>query len=199
MGSISLKYKSKSGNLTAPGDVDPGAMVPIATVSVSAGGASYVEFTSIPGYYQHLQIRGMGRTNRSANGDYALISVNGDTSTSNYTTHYMQGNGSAISAGSYIQSFAGALMSRWAAASDGANIFGVGILDIFDYSNASKYKVFRDISGLQTATSNSQINLESSTWLSNTAITSLRISPGAGTSWNQYTTFALYGIKRAGA
>jgi hypothetical protein len=199
MASISLKYKSKSGNLTAPGDVDPGAMIPIATVSVSSGGASYVEFTSIPSAYEHLQVRAIGRTNRSANGDYALISVNGDTSTSNYTTHYLQGNGSSVASGAYVQSFAGALMSRWAAANDGSNIFGLGILDILDYSNTNKYKTFRDISGLDTNTSNSQVNFESSLWLSTAVINALRITPGAGTTWQQYSHFALYGIKRAGA
>ena len=47
MASISLKNKSKSGNLTAPGDVDPGAMIPIATSTVSSATAT-VTFSSIP-------------------------------------------------------------------------------------------------------------------------------------------------------
>lgn len=199
MGILSLKNKSSLSTLAHPSAADLGAMIPIATVTVGSGGASYVEFTSIPNVYEHLQIRAIGRTNRSANGDYALISVNGDTSTSNYTTHYLQGNGSAATAGAYVQSFAGALMNRWAAASDGASIFGAGILDILDYSNTNKYKTFRDISGLETNTSNSQVNFESSIWLSTAVINALRITPGAGTSWNQYSSFALYGIKRAGA
>lgn len=199
MASISLKYKSKSGNLTAPGDVDPGAMIPIATVTVSSGGSSSISFTSIPSTYEHLQLRGIGRTNRSANGDYSLISVNSDTSTSNYTTHYLQGNGTSAAAGAYVQSYGGALLNRWAAASDTSNVFGAAIVDILDYSNTNKYKTFRNIGAVDNNDANGQINLQSTLWLSTAAVTSLTITPGAGTSFNQYSHFALYGIKRAGA
>ena len=47
MGAISLKYKSKSGNLTAPGDVDPGAMIPIATTALTTTAAN-ITFSNIP-------------------------------------------------------------------------------------------------------------------------------------------------------
>lgn len=167
----------------------------IATTTVGSGGASSISFTSIPSTYTHLQIRGIGRTNRAANGDYAVVKVNSDASTSNYTSHYLQGNGSTAASGPYVNSFAGGLWSRWAAASDGSNIFGAGVMDILDYANTNKYKTFRDLGGLETNTSNSQINFESTVWLSTSAITSITISPGAGTSWDQYTQFALYGIK----
>ena len=56
MASISLKNKSKSGNLTAPGDVDPGAMIPLMTTTVGTA-VSAVTFSDIPQAYEHLQIR----------------------------------------------------------------------------------------------------------------------------------------------
>ena len=174
---------------------DPNATWLIQRTTVGSGGSSSITFSSIPSTYTHLQIRGIGRTNRSANGDYALVKLNNDSSTSNYTTHYLQGNGSTVAAGGYVQSFAGYLWSRWGAASDASNIFGAGILDILDYANTNKYKTGRDTGGLETNTANSQINLESSIWLSTSAVTSITITPGAGTSWNQYSTFALYGVK----
>ena len=51
MASISLKYKSKSGNLTAPGDVDLGAMIPLMTATPSGTGT--VTFSNIPQSYEH--------------------------------------------------------------------------------------------------------------------------------------------------
>ena len=175
--------------------VNRGDMEAIAMVEVGSAGASSIVFSSIPSTYKHLQIRGIGRTNRSANGDYALVRLNSDSSSSNYTSHYLQGNGSTVSVGAYVQSFTGLLWSRWAAASDGANIFGAGILDILDYTNTNKYKTSKNIGALETNSSNSQINFESAVWLSTSAVTGITIIPGAGTSWSQYSSFALYGIR----
>ena len=79
MGSISLKTKSKSNNLTAPGDVDLGAMIPIATSTVGAGGVATVTFSSIPANYEHLQLRYITRNNRSGQSVDAInIKANGD-------------------------------------------------------------------------------------------------------------------------
>jgi len=169
----------------------------IATVTVGSGGSSSITFSSIPSTYQHLQIRAIGRTNRSANGDYSLFQFNSDTSSSNYTTHYLSGNGSTVDSGAYVTSFGGVLVNRWGAASDTASSFGALVFDLLDYANTNKYKTARSMGALETNTSNSQINLQSSVWLSTAAISSITIIPGAGTSWNQYSSFALYGIKAA--
>ena len=67
MASISLKNKSKSGNLTAPGDVDLGAMIPIATTTLASGAASII-FTDIPTNYEHLQLRMSLLTQRATYG-----------------------------------------------------------------------------------------------------------------------------------
>ncbi len=200
MASISLKYKSKSGNLTAPGDVDPGAMIPIATVTVGAGGSSSISFTSIPSVYEHLQIRAIGRTNRAATGgDYAIAVLNGDTTAANYGLHQLLGNGASVSSGAFTGSFGGVFLSRWGAANDGSNMFGVAIIDILDYSNTNKYKTVRSLAALDTNSASGQITLESNLWMNTSSVSSITINPGAGTSWSQYSSFALYGIKRAGA
>ena len=76
----SLKNKSKLSTLTSPFDIDLGGMIPLSTVAVGAGGAANVEFTSIPGYYEHLQVRFITRF-----GSVAIfkITANSDTG-SNY-------------------------------------------------------------------------------------------------------------------
>ena len=93
MASISLKYKSKQGNLTAPGDVDPGAMIPIATVN-GTGSSSTLTFSSIPQNYEHLQIRGIASVGDM---DDVIIQFNSDTG-SNYSWHMIVGNGSSVAA-----------------------------------------------------------------------------------------------------
>jgi len=183
-----------SGHLFAPS----GAYDSIATTTVGSGGASSITFSSIPSTYTHLQIRAIGRTNRVAvGGDYAIAVINSDSNAANYSLHQLLGNGSAASSNAYPATFAGVFLSRWGAASDAASMFGTSIIDILDYANTSKYKSFRALGGLDTNSANSQVNFESNLWMSTSAITSITISPGAGTSWSQYTQFALYGIKGA--
>jgi hypothetical protein len=196
MASISLKYKSKSGNLTAPGDVDPGAMIPLATTTLSSNTAS-VTFSDIPQNYEHLQIRVLARTNRaSAQGDYIKLNFNSDTA-ANYAGHELSGwNGSALSAAN--TSVGAAFVNRFAAANQEANAFGAGIIDILDYANTGKYTTVRSVAGWADTTAGNP-HFNSALWQNTSAITSIAIIAGGGTLINQYSHFALYGIKRAGA
>jgi len=191
MASISLKYKSKSGNLTAPGDVDPGAMIPIATTTLSTTTAT-ITFSNIPQDYEHLQIRLLGRTNSGNGSDYIGMTVNGASST--YTQHQLVGNGSTVSAGANnglssipLQRFNGV----------GTSIMGVMIIDILDYANTNKNKTVRELGGFET-NSDGYLGLVSGMLVSTNAVTSLAFTPASG-SFVQYTHAALYGIKRAGA
>lgn len=197
MGSISLKYKSKSGNLTAPGDVDPGAMIPIATISVGSGGVSSIDFTSIPTTYEHLQLRALVRTTSTTDstGTYLAYNFNNDT-TGIYGTHVLKGS-------SYVETaFVGTgqtvgYMERVAGANQASNVFGVIIMDILDYSNTNKYKTVRHIGGFDGSGSG-QVGIFSTLYRSTSAVNRLTFYP-ATNLFAQYSHFALYGIKRAGA
>ena len=168
----------------------------IASVTVGSGGIATIDFTSIPATYKHLQIRGIGRTNRADILDYYSVRFNSDTG-SNYAWHQLYGSGStaAAQAGATqtsIRSF------RVAGGNDAANMFGAQIMDIVDYASTSKYKTFRSFGGLDTnsATANTtEVDLCSGLWQSTSAITSIQLLPGGGTLWAQDSTFALYGIK----
>jgi len=197
MGSISLKTKSKSNNLTAPGDVDLGAMIPIATSTVGAGGVATVTFSSIPANYEHLQLRYITRNNRSGQSVDAInIRANGDTA-ANYANHRLQSDGSNGSS-SGGTSLGYAIFGQTTASTATASVFAVGIMDILDYSNTSKYKTFRTLSGFD-ANGSGYAGLYSGLWQSTAAINSLTISSNDGSGILQYSSFALYGIKRAGA
>jgi hypothetical protein len=68
-----------------------GSFESIATVTVGGGGASSIEFTSIPGTYQHLQVRLIGRSSSTgATGNNFDLTLNGDTA-SNYAYHGLYG------------------------------------------------------------------------------------------------------------
>jgi hypothetical protein len=196
MASISLKYKSKSGNLTAPGDVDPGAMIPLSTVSVGAGGVSSVVFSNIPQVYQDLQVRFIFRgTLADVNCDM-FCWLNGDTAQANYGRTFLRGNGTAASAGIAAPSTA-AISGTGTGSTATASMFGSGILDILDYSNSNKNKTTKSLSGEERNGAGS-IYLFSTYYTVNTAITSLTLVPQAS-AFAEYSHFALYGIKKAGA
>lgn len=164
----------------------------IATVTVGSGGASNIEFTSIPSTYTHLQIRGILRTTTANTGsDNALVTFNSDTG-SNYSWHLIQGSGSAASsaAGATQTSMRGAEVPR---NNNTASAFAVTIIDILDYANTNKYKTIRCIDGWDGNGSGS-LDVHSGNWRSTSAITSIKITPEIN-NWAQYSSLALYGVK----
>jgi len=164
----------------------------LATVTVPSGGAAFIEFTSIPSTYKHLQVRWIFRSNRVTNPDFLKLTLNGDTAT-NYSWHYIQGDGSTTLASASAS--ADYIINRSApGSSQAANVYGAGITDILDYANTNKYKTSRTLGGFDD-NSIGQVSLQSGNWRSTSAVTSLRLTVGAGTLLSQYSSFALYGIK----
>jgi hypothetical protein len=167
----------------------------IATVTIGSGGASNVEFTSIPGTYAHLQIRILARSTRTTSEtDYMNVTVNSDTG-ANYSYHYLEGNGTSIGAGSSLS--LNQMYSSYIG-SDGASnssIFGANVIDILDYSSANKNKTFRFLGGMDNNGTGGKVAMMSGLWMnSSTAISSIKFTPSTG-SFKQYSSFALYGIK----
>lgn len=163
----------------------------ISTVNVSTA-VSSITFSSIPATYTHLQIRCIARSSYLNTG-YGSIQFNSDTG-SNYNAHYVYGNGSAVVAsamGNYTR------MDFLALSQSASNTFGAGVIDILDYSNTNKYKTVRSlVGGDDNGGSGGRIALDSGVWMSTSAITSINISSGGGAeNFQQYSQFALYGIK----
>ena len=164
----------------------------IGTAVVGAGGATDVTFSSIPQTYKHLQIRGISRDNRASTANSVLIRVNGDTG-SNYAFHRLIGDGSTPSAsGLATQTEAYAYIEP--CASSTSNIFGTGIIDVLDYTNTNKTKVFRTF-GSNDQNGSGFITLYSGLWNNTSAISTIRLYPDNSASFVQYTQFDLYGIK----
>ena len=169
----------------------------IATVTVGAGGSSSIEFTSIPSTYKHLQIRAITRSTRSDNSDGPLFRLGAgsiDTG-SNYSWHFLKGEGSAASANGFAtQSSLG--LGDMPAASRTSGIFGAFVIDILDYQNTNKYKTTRALNGYDSNGAG-DLRFVSGSWRSTSAVDTIRIYPEVGPNFAQYSQFALYGIKGA--
>lgn len=175
--------------LAAGGDFES-----IATITVGSGGASEIEFASIPSTYQHLQIRYIARTNRTGNtDDFMAIRFNSDNG-SNYVIHLLYGTGTsalATAATSQTMSALGIITATDATAS----IFGAGVADILDYNSTSKTTTIRSM-GSTDRNGAGQVRLNSGMWTSTNAVTSITLLPfTAGVDFVQHTTAALFGVK----
>ena len=170
----------------------------IATTTVGGGGSSTVTFSSIPSTYKHLQIRAIARYSRniSSTGSTDMY-FNTDTTYTNYRTHYLYGDGASTGAGTNQSSGRYAGGPEVSGNTSTANVFAVSIIDILDYANTSKYKTVRQLSGNDVNGSGGDITLASSIWMSTSAVTSLTLDATVtgAYSYNQYSSFALYGVK----
>jgi hypothetical protein len=169
-----------------------GSFESIATTTVGSGGQASIEFTSIPQTYTHLQIRGIGRG--SLSGDAALhLRFNSDAN-SNYSRGRIYGeNTSAGADGSQNNTE----MTSGKTTNE-ANMFGATIIDILNYKNTNIYKSVKVLTGFNRNTGNCIVSLLSGTWRNTNAISSilLRLDDyGSGAVFQQYSQFALYGIK----
>jgi hypothetical protein len=164
----------------------------LATVTVPSGGVASVTFAGIPTGYKHLQVRIIGKTNRALNRDGAKVTFNSDTSSS-YVDHYLYGTGSSAAAG-YDAAAPASGIYRLSGNTDASNIFGAIVYDILDYANTNKNKTCRYLGGVDLNGAG-EIYFGSNLYMKTDAISSITFAPLVGTSFLEYSQFALYGIK----
>ena len=171
-----------------------GSYESIATVTVGSGGSSSISFTSIPSTYAHLQIRWLGRSARTGSTNDALKMTFNSATTNYYGGHFLYGTGAA--AGALSDSSSSTMYGGYVTTADSiSSSFGVGIIDILDYANTNKNKTVRLISGMDNNGTGGYLNFSSSLWMQTTAVSSITLTPNSATNLQQYSQFALYGIK----
>jgi len=167
----------------------PLAFTKIASVTVGAGGAATISFTSIPQTYtdlcMKLSIRGLG----SATNESYYINVNGTGFTGTRRALF----GTGTTAGSE-----NAANIRWDYFSDAgatANSFGSGELYIPNYTGSTNKSISLEgvaegnVAGMFRA-------MTAALWSNSAAITSLTLE-GLNGNIAQYSTAVLYGISKS--
>jgi hypothetical protein len=170
-----------------------GAMVPIATVTVT--GPQAIAFTNIPQTYQDLLIvvnTALGGTGSGATSGYPYYyntSLNGDGTTSNYSTTFLLGNGSTASS-TRVTSSSGAIVGGYIVGSTDSSMLGIIYQHILNYTNTSGFKTV-------LARSSGDMNgagftsLSTMLWRNTSAITQINTSH----DWVPGSTLTLYGIR----
>lgn len=169
---------------------------------VLSGSQATVTFNSIPQTYKHLQLRFIAQTNRATyNTDSFLVDqINGVVVSDKFGGRLLGANdassGSYSSSNYYTNS---GIICAQISSSVAANVFGVGVVDILDYTNTNKLKTFSCFGGADTNGTaggyRPSVGLYSGTYPSTAAITSFRCTMFDGTLFSPYTHIALYGIK----
>jgi len=168
----------------------------ISTYTVGAGGSSAdIVFSSIPATYKHLQIRGIYKRTGVEAISGINLTLNGDTTNTNYARHDMYGVGSGTGAASGVPT--GSNTAKIIVYAGASYQFGPSIIDILDYATTTKYKTVRAIGGVDVNNlASGGVLLSSGLWLNTAAVNSVTLSFGGATAV-QYTSFSLYGIKGA--
>jgi hypothetical protein len=182
-----------SSKLTA---ADVGDFESIATIN-GTGSTPTLTFTNIPNTYTNLQIRMSLVTSGSfqQNSVYGgWVTFNNDTG-SNYSDHYLYGDGATPGAGATINKANMGLIAYGA----GPTYPGVNIVDILDYANTNKYKTARSLAGGDTNGAG-YTWFASGLWRNTSAVSTITIYLNSGFGSHNFTTnaiAALYGIKGA--
>jgi len=158
----------------------------IASVTVGSGGASSIDFSSVPSTYTDLVIKVSAR-DTTANGEFYLRF---NSSTTNYSDRWLYGTGTAASSTTNTK-----LDFFLASSGYTANTFGNTEIYVPNYTSSNYKSVSGDSVQENNATASYTL-LEAGLWSDTAAITSVNLIPAGGT-FAQYSTATLYGIKNS--
>lgn len=171
----------------------------IATVTVGAGGASTIEFTSIPNTFTDLVVLTSARNNDNQAGvPFGGIYMQFNGSTTGYSSKILVGYGSGVVS---IAPTGGNSLSSYLTSTNGtANTFSNNIFYIPNYAGSNNKSVSIDGVNENNATDGRQ-SIVAGLWSNTAAITSITLKTednnGNAKSFVQYSTATLYGIKNS--
>jgi len=160
----------------------------IASSTVGAGGASSIDFTSIPSTYTDLVIKASLR--HATGAPYLAVAFNG--STASFTYRYLEGNGASASSSSGSANWSVAINPSSATASTFSN----SELYIPNYAGSTN-KSFSADGVTENNGTTAYADLFASLWSNTAAINQVTLSAVGGGNFVQYSTAYLYGVKNA--
>jgi hypothetical protein len=169
----------------------PNTFTLINAVTVGSGGASSIDFSSIPSTYTDLAIYLSGRTTSNAGQNWSVTRGTFNGSSSNWSYRGLYGDGSSASSSSNASS------SEFGSGNSSlttANSFGSIFIYIPNYNSSNNKSVSVDFVTETNATT-ALSGLIANLWSNTAAITSIGLPMNAAYGlWAQYTTAYLYGI-----
>lgn len=175
----------------------------IATTTVGAGGATTIDFNSIPQTYSDLVIKLSLRSNYATSGDLAPVFMrfNG-SSASIYSGVELVFFQSSIATATNPYNITNSMFAGFAnSTGPTANTFNSTDIYIPNYTGANFKSTSIDSAQSQNSTSNYTFAtlIDAGLWSSTAAITSISLFCGTASNYNftQYSTATLYGISNA--
>lgn len=160
----------------------------IATTTVGSGGASTIDFTSIPQTYTDLVLKVSLRSDNDTLG--FNLNING--STTSFTAKWLEGTGSAVSSYDSNNNMGGFANRNSTTASVFSNF------EIYFSNYTSSNNKPQSIDGVtENNATQAFTTLAARLWSNTSAINQLTIAhpDGSGQKYVQYSTATLYGIK----
>jgi hypothetical protein len=154
---------------------------------VGAGGASSIDFTSIPSTYTDLVLKVSVRWS-NAGPDGFNISFNG--STSSFTCRFLEGSGSAAASSTGTRLAGGLEGTAYT-----ANTFGSVDIYIPNYAGSTN-KSYSIDSVTENNATQAFSQLIAGLWSNTSAINQITLAPSSGT-FVQYSSAYLYGVSNA--
>lgn len=161
----------------------------ISSVTVGAGGAASIDFTSISSTYTDLCLEYSTRTS-AAGAVGAVISLAYNGSTSNFSAKYLEADGTNKGSYSSPANFGG--VSNTTAMT--ASTFSSGSIYIPNYAG-SNYKSYSIESVTEQNATGALIEMIAGLWSVSTAINQITLTTSG--TFQQYSTAYLYGVKNA--
>jgi hypothetical protein len=162
------------------------------TVTVGSGGASSIDFTSIPSTYTDLILKMSQRGTEAAVYNTLRLRFNNDTTDANYAYRFVRGSGSAASS---ANSSASPYTGEGNGSSSTANTFSNYEIYIPNYAGSQQKSSSVDFVNENNATE-AYAQLLARLWTATAAINQVTVFPSTGT-FVQYSTATLYGIKNS--
>lgn len=156
---------------------------------VGAGGAPTISFSSIPSTYTDLVlITSLRKSASSAN----VVLMQFNSSSSNFTQRYIDGNGSTTTSASNTSGWAGLIIGT----DYTANTFANNSVYITNYAGSTSKSYSVDQVTENNATT-SYVGLVAGLWSNSAAINSITLTPADSSNFVQYSTAYLYGVSNA--
>jgi len=162
------------------------------TVTVGAGGASSIDFTSIPATYTDLKLVVSGRINEAVTYDSPVLYFNG--STANFTFRQIYGTGSTVGSNSASN---GNNFTNLNGTSSTASTFSNNEYYIPNYAGSTNKSFSIDTVTENNSSTGNGLGLQAGLWSNTAAINQITITAPSTYLFVQYSTASLYGILKS--